>query len=63
MTKFFNISTDTTLGGNSPSDTTVSSQKAIKTALDTKQDTISAGSGITISSATVAVGNLDCGTM
>lgn len=29
--KFFNISTDTTLGGNSPSDEIVSSQKAIQT--------------------------------
>lgn len=34
--KFLNISTDTTLGGNSPSDEIVSSQKAIKTALDAK---------------------------
>ena len=31
MTKFLNISTDDTLGGNSPSDEVVSSQKAIKT--------------------------------
>ena len=30
MTKFLNISTDNTLGGNSPSDEIVSSQKAIK---------------------------------
>lgn len=30
MTKFLNISTDNTLGGNSPSDEVVSSQKAIK---------------------------------
>jgi hypothetical protein len=29
--KFLNISTDTTLGGNSPSDDIVSSQKAIQT--------------------------------
>ena len=34
MTKFLNISTDTTLGGNSPSDETVSSQKALKTYID-----------------------------
>lgn len=34
--KFLNISTDDTLGGNSPSDDIVSSQKAIKTALDNK---------------------------
>ena len=32
MTKFLNISTDNTLGGNSPSDEVVSSQKAIKEA-------------------------------
>lgn len=38
MTKFLNISTDNTLGGNSPSDDVVSSQKAIKTALDAKLD-------------------------
>jgi len=30
MTKFLNISTDNTLGGNSPSDETVSSQKAVR---------------------------------
>ena len=30
MTKFLNISTDRTLGGSTPSDSTVSSQKAIK---------------------------------
>lgn len=34
MTKFLNISTDNTLGGNSPSDETVSSQKAIKAYVD-----------------------------
>lgn len=34
MTKFLNISIDNTLGGNSPSDTTVSSQKAIKAYVD-----------------------------
>ena len=46
MTKFLNISTDNTLGGNSPSDETVSSQKAIKgyvdTGLNEKQDTSTA---------------------
>lgn len=49
MTKFLNISTDTTLGGNSPSDEIVSSQKAIKNyadkALRTK-DTVGTGSFI-----------------
>lgn len=34
MTKFLNISTDNTLGGNSPSDVLVSSQKAIKEYVD-----------------------------
>lgn len=34
MTKFLNISTDNTLGGASPSDETVSSQKAIKAYVD-----------------------------
>ena len=34
MSKFLNISTDTTLGGNSPSDEIVSSQKAIKDYVD-----------------------------
>ena len=46
MTKFFNISTDTTLGGNSPSDDVVSSQKAIKTLINTKQDTLVSGTNI-----------------
>lgn len=34
MTKFLNISTDNTLGGNSPSDVVVSSQKALKEYID-----------------------------
>lgn len=34
MTKFLNISTDTTLGGSSASDEVVSSQKALKTYID-----------------------------
>ena len=34
MTKFLNISTDNTLGGVSPSDSTVSSQKAVKDYID-----------------------------
>ena len=45
-TKFLNISTDNTLGGNSPSDEIVSSQKAIKTKIDTKQDTLVSGTNI-----------------
>lgn len=32
--KFLNLSTDTTLGGNSPSDVAVSSQKAVKAYAD-----------------------------
>lgn len=34
MTKFLNISVDNTLGGNSPSDVAVSSQKAVKEYID-----------------------------
>lgn len=34
MTKFLNVSTDNTLGGNSPSDQLVPSQKAIKEYVD-----------------------------
>ena len=34
MTKFLNISTDNTLGGNSPSDVAVSSQKAVREYID-----------------------------
>lgn len=36
MTKYLNISTDSTLGGNSPSDEIVSSQKAIKNYVDSQ---------------------------
>lgn len=36
MTKFLNIDLDTKLGGNTPSDVLVSSQKAIKTYVDSK---------------------------
>ena len=45
MTKFLNISTDNTLGGNSPSDETVSSQKAIKQYVD--NNTAPAGNYVT----------------
>jgi hypothetical protein len=34
MSKFLNISKDSTLGGNSPSDEVISSQKAIKNYID-----------------------------
>lgn len=47
MTKFLNISTDTTLGGNSPSDDTVSSQKAIKAYVDSQTGTAPAFANIT----------------
>lgn len=46
MTKFLNISTDSTLGGNSPADDVVVSQKAISTAVATKQDTLVSGTTI-----------------
>ena len=46
MSKFLNISTDTTLGGNSASDDAVSSQKAVKTYADTKQIQLVSGSNI-----------------
>ena len=36
--KFFNLSTDTTLGGNSPSDEIIPSQKAVNIALESKAD-------------------------
>jgi len=48
--KFLNISTDTTLGGNSPSDMVVSSQKAVKTALNGKVDTSAIQSSVSSSS-------------
>ena len=60
MTKFLNISTDNTLGGNSPSNETVSSQKAIKEYADTKQEQLVSGTNIkTINSNSVlGSGNL-----
>lgn len=47
MTKFLNISTDNTLGGNLPSDVVVSSQKAIKDYVDSHGGSASAD-GVTI---------------
>ena len=41
MSKFLNISTDTTLGGSSASDNTVSSQKAVKNYVDNKVSSVS----------------------
>ena len=49
MTKFLNISTDNTLGGSSPSDETVSSQKAIKEYVD--NNTAPAGNYVTTDTA------------
>lgn len=55
MTKFLNISTDTTLGGNSPSDSIVSSQKALKTYIDSQSGaSYVAGTNISISSNTIS---------
>lgn len=39
-TKFYNLDVDTTLGGNSPSDTVVSSQKAIKDYVDSNANNV-----------------------
>lgn len=54
--KFLNISTDTTLGGNSASDETVSSQKAIKAYVDNNSgSTYTAGTGIDITNDIISV--------
>ena len=50
MTKFLNISKDTTLGGSSASDEVVSSQKAIKAYADTKLSTSDIVSSVSSSS-------------
>lgn len=58
MTKFLNISTDDTLGGNSPSDEVVSSQKALKTYIDNQGgggSSYTAGTGIDITSDVISV--------
>lgn len=47
MTKFLNISTDTTLGGSSPADDVVSSQKAIKSYVDSQTGQAPAFANIT----------------
>lgn len=39
-TKFYNLDTDTTLGGNSASDLYIASQKAVKTYVDNKTPTV-----------------------
>lgn len=67
-TKFLNISVDTTLGGNSPSDTTVSSQKAVKAYVDSQtgaapQFANLAGSPFDNVALANALNTIDCGTM
>lgn len=47
MTKFKNISTDNTLGGDSPSDEILSSQKAIKEYVDSQTGTAPAFANLT----------------
>lgn len=56
MTRFLNISTDTTLGGSSPSDDIVVSQKAIKTYVDNHSgSSYTAGTGIDITGNVISV--------
>ena len=59
MAKFLNISEDTTLGGNSPSDMVVSSQKAVKSYVDAHSggggSTYTAGDGIDITNNVISV--------
>ena len=43
MGKYLNLSTDTTLGGDNPSDILASSQKAIKTYIDYNEDGVYSG--------------------
>lgn len=57
MSKFLNISTDTTLGGSSASDDAVSSQKAIKAYADTKQDNLVSGTNIKTVNGTSLLGS------
>lgn len=63
--KFLNLSTDTTLGGNAPSDEIVSSQKAIKAYVDNHSGggggSYTAGDGIDITNDVISVGDIDCG--
>lgn len=61
--KFLNISTDNTLGGNSASNNTVSSQKAVKAYADTKQSILVSGTNIkTINNTSIlGSGNIEVG--
>lgn len=55
---FLNLSTDTTLGGNSPSDSVAVSQKAIKSYVDNNSgDSYTSGTGISIASYVISVDN------
>lgn len=55
MTKFLNISTDNTLGGNSPSDEKVASEKAVKGYVDAHGGAgYTAGTNISITNNTIA---------
>ena len=55
MTKFLNISTDNTLGGNTPSDVLVASQKAIKEYVDSQ----SGGGSVDIDNSTITTNTSD----
>jgi len=55
MSKFLNISTDNTLGGNNASNEVVSSQKAIKDYVDNNSSTYTAGTGIDITNDVISV--------
>ncbi len=68
MSKFLNISVDSTLGGASPSDEIVSSQKAIKAYVDSQtgaapQFANLAGSPYDNTALANELNNIDCGTM
>ena len=56
--QFRNLDTDTSLGGASSSDYVVASQKAIKAYADTKQPTLTAGTGIDITGNTISANNI-----
>ena len=54
-TKYLDLDIDPTMTANS--DYRIASQKAIKTALESKQDVLSSGTGISIANNTVSVDN------
>jgi len=55
MSKFLNISTDNTLGGNNASNEVVSAQKAVKDYVDNNIPTYTAGTGIDITNDVISV--------